>query len=77
MSESGSQRDLFRQWRDSLNNSETMIDEIVRWQMTGVLLKRTPVVRKIPFPKCPNCSNEWHGLPTQVCHGSFDTPGNE
>lgn len=66
-------RDLFRHLRAAVSPD---LDEIVRWQMTGILLKKTPVVNKQPFPRCEKCLSDWHGLPTDNCAGSFDTPGN-
>lgn len=50
------------------------IDEIVRWQLTGMLMRKTPTHRKPPQPRCHRCAGEWHGLPSADCPGSFDTP---
>lgn len=58
--------------REHLADEE--IDEIVRWQMTGVLTKKAPVVKHQEQPRCWRCKQDWHGLPTNDCKGSFDTP---
>jgi len=68
------QADIFRSLRASVGDD---VDEIVRWQMTGWVLRRAPVVNKPPAPLCGRCGGEWHGLPADGCPGSFDTPGPE
>jgi hypothetical protein len=52
------------------------VSEIVRWQMTGILQRKTPVMWGGPSsqPKCPKCKRDWHGLKKDGCEGSFDTP---
>jgi len=50
------------------------IDQIVSWQMTGILTKRTPVVKHQEQPRCRRCQEDWHGLPKGKCKGSYDTP---
>ena len=50
------------------------IDEIVKWQLTGLLVRKTPVVKHQEQPKCYRCRGDWHGLPKDSCPGSFDTP---
>ena len=54
--------------------AEEEIEEIVSWQMTGILTKRTPVVKHQEQPRCRHCMGDWHGLPRDDCKGSFDTP---
>lgn len=51
---------------------ESDIDEIVRWQMTGALVKRAPMMHRQPQPRCRHCGNDWHGLPlsSNGCQGS-------
>ena len=70
--------EMFRRMRHVLRDSD--IEEIVRWQMTGAIAKKTPVVRRQPQPKCRHCGDDWHGLPQKGCPGSHlesldDTPG--
>lgn len=52
------------------------VSEIVRWQMTGQLARKTPPLRGATAgqPRCPRCAGEWHGLKKEDCAGSFDTP---
>lgn len=50
------------------------IEEIVRWQLTGLLMKKSPTVRTYSRPLCKKCGDDWHGLPVGKCLGSFDTP---
>lgn len=53
------------------------IDDIVRWQLTGLLSRRTPVYRRPPQPRCHRCGGDWHGLPTpDGCEGSFQPVGD-
>lgn len=53
------------------------IDEMVKWQMTGLMMKQAQRTRKhSPQPRCHRCAGEWHGLPKEGCVGSFDTPVN-
>lgn len=77
MVEDGDQRASFREMRDAISDD---VDEIVRWQMTGLLMKKTPVHRKQPQPRCMNCGDDWHGLPNNGCRGSheeyLDTPNS-
>jgi hypothetical protein len=54
--------------------AEEEIDEIVRWQLTGLLTKKAPVVKHQEQPRCWRCKSDWHGLPRDGCQGSFDTP---
>jgi hypothetical protein len=57
--------------------AEEEVDEIVRWQMTGVLIRKAPVVRHQEQPRCHRCYGDWHGLPREDCPGSFDTPNKD
>jgi len=50
------------------------IAEIVRWQMTGLLTKKSPMVKHQDQPRCFRCRGEWHGLPRDKCPGSYNTP---
>jgi len=61
--------------RDHLAEEE--VDEIVRWQLTGALTRRTPVVRRQEQPRCWRCHSDWHGLPKDKCPGSFDAPDKD
>jgi hypothetical protein len=54
--------------------AEEEMDEIVSWQMTGILTRKAPVVRHQEQPRCWRCQGDWHGLPRDNCPGSFDTP---
>lgn len=71
------QRASFREMRDMISDD---VDEIVRWQMTGMLMKKAPVHRRQSQPRCMNCGDDWHGLPQNGCRGShpeeFDTPNS-
>lgn len=58
--------------RDHLAEEE--IEDIVRWQMTGVLMRKAPMVKHQEQPRCWRCQGDWHGLPRDGCKGSFDTP---
>lgn len=75
MSEDEEFRERMRLLRDHVAAEE--IDEIVRWQMTGLLTKKAPTVAAAqPLPtRCRWCRGDWHGLPNEDgCPGSFDTP---
>ena len=63
--------EAFREMRDGLDDD---VSEIVRWQMTGMLLKKAPVHRRPIIPKCHNCGDEWHGLMRDGCPGAFNGP---
>lgn len=65
-------RERLRLMREHIAGEE--IDEIVKWQMTGILAKKSPVAKGAPQPKCHRCWRDWHGLPQDECPGSFDTP---
>jgi hypothetical protein len=51
--------------------AEEEIEEIVRWQMTGILTKKAPMVKHQEQPLCHRCRGDWHGLPKDECPGSF------
>ena len=36
-------------------------------------VRRIAAPEKPPYPQCPHCPNEWHGLPTDRCKGSWTT----
>jgi hypothetical protein len=63
----------FRRLREQM--AEQDIDDIVKWQMTGLMNRKAPSSRAaVSNPKCHRCSGDWHGLPKDGCTGSFDTP---
>jgi hypothetical protein len=64
--------DLVRLLRQHLDDAD--VEEIVRWQMTGLLARKAPVHNRQPYPRCGKCGSDWHGLPREECPGSFDTP---
>ena len=68
----------YRQLREALAAGGDDIDEIVRWQMTGLINRTAPHRRGVVSrPLCGKCHSEWHGLPKDGCPGSFDTPEND
>jgi hypothetical protein len=69
----GDWQERIRRLREEMNDDR--IDEIVKWQLTGALMRKAPVARKAPQPRCHRCWRDWHGLPHDGCQGSFDTPG--
>ena len=52
------------------------IDEVVDWQLSGLMNRKAPTFNAPPtYQLCPNCKGDWHGLPTNNgCKGSFATP---
>lgn len=76
MQRDGDQDELMRKLRNLAQEQD--IEDIVRWQMTGYLLRKTPTRQKNSIPRCHNCGMEWHGLPKGNCEGSYtDTPPTE
>lgn len=49
-------------------------EEVMDWQMSEVLKRRSPQWRRPLVERCLHCNMEWHGLPKGGCETSFELP---